>query len=264
MPMRVEVLTAVHAAYERYLPDAWRSLAAQTHTDWRWLVQVDGELDGIPTALSRCGALADPRVSLSANGTREGAAVTRNVALGRSAAPLIQNLDADDELEPTALSTLLTALRDHPDAGFAVGPARDLHASGALREFPIALPDGPIPRGALVDAWITEPDRYRVPVHPAGVMWRRDLLLTVGGWSAAHGMEDTALLMAASALAPGVVVRGPTLRYRRHRAQTSTKVSGFEGGGGEQISLVRSRAALLRAGPPWQGSPLTAGEFAAE
>lgn len=235
---------------------------------------MDGELDGIPTTLSRCGALADPRVSLSANGTRAGAAVTRNVALGRSSAPLIQNLDADDELEPTALRTLLTALRDHPDAGFAVGPARDLHASGALREFPIALPDGPIPRGALVDAWITEPDRYHVPVHPAGVMWRRDLLLTVGGWSAAHGMEDTALLMAASALAPGVVVRGPTLRYRKHRAQTSTKVSGFEGEGGrfrlfaaEWHFCERLPRGRLRLSPPVSsrssdaGRPFPTGEF---
>ncbi|MEV6338622.1 hypothetical protein AB0M12_28365 [Nocardia vinacea] len=41
--MRMEVVTAVHSSYARYLPAAWRSLCAQTHQDWRWLIQVDDE-----------------------------------------------------------------------------------------------------------------------------------------------------------------------------------------------------------------------------
>ncbi|MFE3445941.1 glycosyltransferase family 2 protein [Nocardia sp. NPDC059180] len=248
--MRVEVVTAVHADYARFLPAAWESLRAQTHTAWAWLVQIDGPASAVRTALVGCGAAEDARVRIATNGTREGPAVTRNVALGRTTAPFIQNLDADDELEPGALTALATALDTHPVAGFAVGQARDLLGSGDLVEFPLPFTPGPIARGALVSHWETEPGRYLLPVHPAGVMWRRDLLLAAGGWSALYNMEDTGLLMTASALAPGIVVEEVTLRYRRHRNQRSTQTTNFEGGG-EQISLVRQRAAALLAGPGW-------------
>lgn len=201
-------------------------------------------------ALADCDALGDERIELAANGTREGPAVTRNVALGRASAPLIQNLDADDELEPDALSVLSSALLRTPSAGFAVGITRDLLGSGELVDFPVAFAPGLISRGALVDAWTTDPGDYRVPVHPAGVMYRRDLLLATGGWAAMRGMEDTGLLMAASALAPGVVVDTATLRYRRHRNQISTQKTLFEGRA-NQVLLTRQRAATLLAGPGW-------------
>ncbi|MFC9898087.1 glycosyltransferase [Nocardia sp. NPDC127579] len=230
--MRVEVVTAVHPTYSHFLATAWHSLCAQTHTDWTWLVQIDAEdATSARTALIDCGAAADPRVRLGVNGTREGSAVTRNVALGRSSAEFIQNLDADDELEPTALATLAAALCAHPTAGFAVGTARDLLGSGEFVSVPIAFPPGLVPRGDLVDAWLAAPDG-RLPVHPAGIMWRRDLLLTLGGWAAMRGMEDTALLISAAALAPCVTTATATLRYRRHRNQQSTQRSFFEGGGG--------------------------------
>ncbi|ATL72185.1 glycosyltransferase family 2 protein [Nocardia terpenica] len=252
--MRVEIVTAVHGAYAHFLPAAWKSLLAQTYSDWRWLVQIDGPVRDVTPTLIACGAADDPRVGVAVNGTREGPAVTRNVALGRASAPVIQNLDADDELEPTALETLTAALRAHPGAGFAVGPARDLLYSGELVEFPLPFPAGLVPRGALVDAWITEPGAYRLPVHPAGVMWRRGLLLALGGWAGLRDMEDTALLMSASALAPCAAVDTVTLRYRKHRTQRSAQTSLFEGGG-DQISLIRQRAKALRAGPGWVLDP---------
>ncbi|MGH3721346.1 MAG: hypothetical protein ACRDRI_21345 [Pseudonocardiaceae bacterium] len=54
--MRVDVITAVHAAYAGFLPLAWASLRAQSHRDWTGLVQVDGPGAEVRDALSRCGA----------------------------------------------------------------------------------------------------------------------------------------------------------------------------------------------------------------
>lgn len=244
--MRVEVVTAVHADYSRFLSAAWASLRSQTHTDWLWLVQIDGPARAARTALVECGAAEDPRVRVATNGTREGPAVTRNVALGRARAALIQNLDADDELEPDALAVLATALEQHPSAGFAVGPARDLLGSGDLVDYPVPFAPGPIPRGALVQHWVTDTGTYRLPVHPAGIMWRRELLIAAGGWQALSNMEDTGLLMTASALAPGVVVGQVTLRYRRHRQQRSTQRRIFEGGGGANIARSAAGGYLAR------------------
>lgn len=231
--MRVDVVTAAHAGYARYVASAWTSLRTQTHRDWRWVVQIDGPDPGpVHSVLRSCGAAADGRVSVSAHRTAEGPAVARNLALGRSTASLIQNLDADDELEPTALTQLSRALREHPDAGYAAGRARDLLPGGELRDHPLPLTGGPLARGVLLEHWSTDPGRYRLPIHPAGVMWSRSLLLSLGGWSAMRGMEDTGTLMAASARASGVLIEAPTLRYRKHPMQQSGRASKFDGGGG--------------------------------
>lgn len=248
--MLVDVVTAVHAPYARFLPATWESLQHQTHTNWTWLLQVDGPPDSVLDALASCGALRDSRVRVASNQTSEGPAVTRNVALGRGTAPLVQNVDADDELEPTALAHLSAAFLSHPTAGYAVGHARDLMPQGQLHEHELPLESGTLTRGALLPFWNTQGRRHKVPVHPAGVMWKRALLVELGGWSALHGMEDTGLLMAASALAEGVLLDHATLRYRRHNSQRSTEDSLFAGGGG-QISLVRQRVALLASRDPW-------------
>ncbi|MBH1935327.1 glycosyltransferase [Streptomyces sp. AV19] len=256
--MLVNVVTAVHAPHAVFLPAAWESLRRQSHGDWGWLVQIDGPADAVLRALADCGAARDDRVDVAANGTGEGPAVTRNVALGRAEAELVQNADADDELEPDALALLAGALAGRPRAGFAVGHARDLLPGGALRRRELPLGAGTLPRGALLDAWSTGgEDGYRLPVHPAGVMWRRSLLLALGGWSALHGMEDTGLLMAASATAEGVLVDAPTLRYRKHPGQLSARRDDFAGGG-LQIELVRQRAAVLRTLPGWAGPAVIA------
>lgn len=227
--MRVDVITAVHAGYAHFLPAAWASVLAQRGARWTWLVQADGDGAAVRSALAGCGAAADPRVQLDAHRTREGPAVCRNLALGRGTAPLVQNLDADDELEPDTLAVLRDALLAHPGAGYAVGRARDLLPDGTLRELPLPVVPGLLPRGELARRWLADPGR--VPVHPAGVMWRRNLLVGLGGWSALHGMEDTGVLLAGSATAPGVHVDTPTLRYRRHPGQRSIRPSSFRGGG---------------------------------
>ncbi|WP_327101317.1 hypothetical protein OIE68_22590 [Nocardia vinacea] len=62
-------------------------MCSQTHQDWRWLIQVDDESPAsVLAALGECGAADDPRISLAVNGSHEGTAITRNVALGRAIA----------------------------------------------------------------------------------------------------------------------------------------------------------------------------------
>ncbi|WP_045876223.1 glycosyltransferase [Pseudofrankia sp. DC12] len=250
--MWVDVVTAVHAQYAAYLPAAWDSLRRQRHPHWTWRVQIDGPPAEVLAALAGCGASCDGRVRIAAHGTIEGPAVARNIALGECTAPLVQNLDADDELEPGALAALSGALAAHPTAGYAVGHARDLHPDGSLHTASLAVPAGPLARGALAVAWAAAlPDRALPPVHPAGVMWRRTLLLAVGGWAALRGVEDTAALIAGSALATGILLDVPTLRYRRHDAQLSRHNDKFSGGGSQYL-LIWQRASLLAAGPPWK------------
>jgi glycosyltransferase involved in cell wall biosynthesis len=257
--MRVDVVTAVHAEYARYLPAAYDSLRRQSHPHWTWRVQVDGPSGEVVDALTACRAADDGRVKIAAHGTQEGPGVARNIALGSCTAPLVQNLDADDELEPGALAALSGALAAHPTVGYAVGHALDLHPDGTLHSAPLAVPAGPLARGALAVAWASAlPDRTLPPVHPAGVMWRRNLLLALGGWAALRGVEDTATLIAGSALATGMLLDVPTLRYRRHNAQRSRQNGNFSGGGGSIFAHLAARRPTRRGTP--LGGAITSAE----
>lgn len=249
----VDVVTAVHAPYARFVPSLWKSLCAQTsRTRWNWWVEIDGEPGEVRAALRECGAAADPRVRTGHHGPDVlGPAVTRNLAFHRGTAPYVQTADADDELEPGALALLTAALDAHPGAGYALGQARDLLDGGELREHRLPLAPGVLDRGALPGHWLTSGDHRRLPAHPAGAMYRRPLVAGLGAWQAAEGMEDTALLMSASASAPGVLIAQPTLRYRIHPDQRSARTRDFVGGG-VQISGIRSRVAALMSLPPWR------------
>ncbi|MGP3977255.1 glycosyltransferase family A protein [Streptomyces sp. 8N114] len=248
----VDVVTAVHAAYASFLPNLWKSLREQTHPRWTWWVEIDGAADEVTEVLTGCGAVLDPRVRIGAHGGAAlGPAIVRNLALHRGQAPYVQTADADDELEPEALTRLVAALAEHPGAGFALGQARDLLPDGRLREVPLPLAPGPLERGTLAAHWVTTEDTYLLPAVPAAALYIRDLVTVLGGWQAAAGMEDTALLMAASAATPGVLIPQATLRYRRHAEQRSrhARSSAVEG---PQVRGVRSRVAGLLALPPWE------------
>nr|WP_235949449.1 glycosyltransferase [Candidatus Frankia alpina] len=123
--MRVDVVTAVHAEYAGYLPAAWDSLRRQRHPHWTGRVQIDGPAGEVIDTLAACGAAADGRVRIGAHGTQEGPGVARNIALGECTAPLVQNLDADDELEPDAIEPSAARsprrLRGRPCPRFACG-----------------------------------------------------------------------------------------------------------------------------------------------
>ncbi|MGH3312482.1 MAG: glycosyltransferase [Streptomyces sp.] len=252
---QVDVVTAVHALYARFIPSLWKSLRAQTHSHWRWWIEIDGEPGQVNEALRGCGAAADPRVRVSHHGPDVlGPAITRNLAFHRGTAPFVQTADSDDELEPGALALLTAALGANRDAGYALGQARDLLTGGELRELRLPLAPGVLDRGALPRYWITGGtggQGYRLPAHPAGAMYRRALVAGLGAWQAAEGMEDTALLMSASASSPGVLIADPTLRYRRHPDQRSARMRDFAGGG-VQIRGIRSRVAALMNMPPWR------------
>jgi glycosyltransferase involved in cell wall biosynthesis len=259
--MPIDVVTAVHLPHARFVADTWASVRGQSRRDWTWVVQVDGPPEAVTAALEDCGAARHPQVRVDVNGIPAGPAVTRNVALGRSSAPLVQNLDADDILEPDALATLSSALEADMTLGYAFGRARDLLPDSRLVDHPTPLTEGSVPQGTLAHLWETAPAGHRLPAHPAGVMWRRALLVDLGGWPALETMEDTGLLLAASARSAGHFVDRPILRYRKHPGQSSANPSAFRGGehklrSFDNGSRVDSRGPGRRCRPALRTKPI--------
>lgn len=217
-PHLISVITPTHRPDAPYLRDAYESLVAQDGVDWEWLVQFDGDDWTAPQWL-----LEDARVRLESNGKHLGIAMTRNRALMRSHGDLIQTLDADDALLPEALSVLAAAVRSG-NVAYAVGTVVlliDGKPSAATDPFGRpklpALPFGEIPTGVLSQYWLRHD---RMPFAMNGAMWRRDVVLAYGGWSAIQTSEDVALMLPVSEDYAGVYLDHTTFVYRQHDEST--------------------------------------------
>ncbi len=239
----VSVVTAVHEASVVFLAQAYRSLVEQELPpgwQWEWLVQQDG-------SGTAAGVLPDdPRVTVD-SGRRGGPATTRNLAAGRAQGSLVKVLDADDQLTPGALGRDIAVLAYEPTIGWTTASALDLWPDGSTVGWQHRDPPaGRLARNHVLHSF--QQHDYRLPVHPATLCIRRDLLLALGGWMALPGGEDTGLLLAASVVSDGYFIGAPGLLYRRHAGQ----VTGRAGWTGStewtaRMRFVEARAIALQA-----------------
>jgi Glycosyl transferase family 2 len=238
----ISVITAVHGATVGHLPTAYASLAGQELPPgwtWEWLVQEDGQtglLHGSPVTS------IDLRVRTGA-GPAGGPGVARTLALARATGSLIRVLDADDLLMPGALARDIEALTSS-EHGFITSAALDLLPSGALVSPPVPYPAGPLVRGTVLRYW--RENAYGLPVHPATLCIRRDLLLALGGWMALPASEDTGLLIAANSISDGYHLGEPSLQYRRWPGQTTAQSAHADPTDrANRVRLIEMRAAAL-------------------
>jgi hypothetical protein len=239
----ISVITAVHPATVGHLPDAYASLARQVLPagwEWEWLVQEDGQtgvLHGSPVTGPPAPAA---RVRLG-SGPAGGAGVARTLALARAAGSVIRVLDADDILMPGALARDIAVLASH---AFATSAALDLLPSGSLAAPADPHPEGPLVRGTVLELW--RANSYRLPVHPATLCIRRDLLLALGGWMALPASEDTGLLIAANAVSDGYHLAEPSLQYRRWPGQSTAQEAHSQAiDAATRVRLIELRAQAL-------------------
>lgn len=215
--MLISVLTAVHQSSVVYLPETLASIAEQKlPAGWEleWVLQEDGPPSSVADLVSD-----HEWVRYSANGEQLGIAGTRNLALNRVRGSLIQVLDSDDLLLPSALATLISHF-DDPSIHWALGQADDLLPDGSRKSFPPyeGLPFGRVPAGAVND-WALE-SGGSWPVHCAGLMLRSTSVRIMGGWGGVPTNDDLVMLAAISGAADGYFDESTTWLYRQHETQT--------------------------------------------
>ncbi|MBF6102162.1 glycosyltransferase [Nocardia cyriacigeorgica] len=215
--MLISVLTAVHQPSAAYLPETLASIAAQElPAGWEleWVLQEDGPDSEIAEL-----AAGHDWVRYSANGEKLGIAGTRNLALNRVRGSLVQVLDSDDLLLPTALATLIPHFAD-PSIHWALGQADDLLPDGTRKAFPPydGLPFGRVPAGA-VNTWALDTGGSW-PVHCAGLMLRSTSVRAMGGWGGVPTNDDLVMLAGVSGAADGYFDDTVTWLYRQHETQT--------------------------------------------
>ena len=126
-PVRVSVVIPVHNA-ERFIGQAIRSVLDSDLQDFEIIAIDDGSRDRSAEIVRQ---IADPRYYCCnrASGTP---AHPRNVGVAHARAPYVAFLDADDLLRRAKLSSAVTTLDNHPEAGFAFAEFEHIDGDGRV------------------------------------------------------------------------------------------------------------------------------------
>jgi glycosyltransferase involved in cell wall biosynthesis len=206
-----------------------------------WIVQLDG--DAIAARRQIAERLAGREwITLRANERPAGSAVSRNTALLAARGDFVLCVDDDDLLYRDSIHALEHALHSEPRAFGACGEARvfdgDPAAARAFKSWPAA---GTVAPGTIR----AEFDRTgRIPLHVGACLWRRECLVSVGGFAALPRSIDTAPFLACEAVRPVVYVDEPIYLYRSHSDQM-TRGGAYRQSREEVHSFVSERAELL-------------------
>ena len=180
MAPRISVVTAVFDPERDHLEACLRSVADQEFADWEHVLVDDGSTKPWVAELLAAAAAADPRVHVVRRADNGGIVAAGNDALAAATGEWVALLDHDDELEPTALGSMLAAADDVD----VVYSDHDLLRADGRYSTPSYKPD-------------FSPERLRHQNYITHfLMARRSLVDAVGGFRAGYdGAQDHDLVL---------------------------------------------------------------------
>lgn len=184
-PIRVTVLMPFHRL-DPYLELAVQSILDQSFPDFELLLIADTRLLGQEKSIMAL-AKEDPRVRLLPSLPVGGLAAGLNIGIAQARGEYIARMDSDDISMPNRLAAQVTHMDKYPEIA-VLGSRLTLIDEGGLKirqEYPYYENDQAI-RSVL-------PLRNPMP-HPA-LMFRRTVLIALGGYKYAHSAEDWELLI---------------------------------------------------------------------
>lgn len=174
-----ELVSVVIPCYNKaaFLGEAIESVLHQTYTHFEVIVVDDGSSDD-----SRMVASQYPRVRYLYQ-FNQGPSAARNAGIRASRGNYLVFLDGDDRLLPTALEVDVRALEDHPECAFVSGHVHLIDKDGSY----IRTPE----ESCIASNHYRTLLQYNYIWTPAAVMFRRDIVASLGGYSPdRHGAED--------------------------------------------------------------------------
>lgn len=212
---RISVALSVYNG-ERFLTQAIESVLAQTFGDFEFLILDDGSRDGTPAIIADHAA-RDARIRPIVRENR-GLVASLNQLLAEARAPLVARMDADDLCLPDRLTRQLAHLDAHPEIGVLGTWTEDIDETGGPHR--VIAPDHPLTHEDFLQAV-----ELGLPLlcHPA-VMYRRDVVLSVGGYHGAfRHCEDLDLWLRLAAVTQIANLPERLLRYRHYEEQVSSR-----------------------------------------
>lgn len=201
---------------ERFLVQAIDSILGQTFGDFEFLILDDGSTDGTPDII-RGHAARDPRIRPIIRENR-GLIASLNELLGAAHAPIVARMDADDISLPERFARQVAFLDAHPDYGVVGCWTEDIDEDGG----PYRLTGRDHPQDH--DTFLKHIEHgWPLICHPAA-MFRRDIVLAVGGYHAAfRHCEDYDLWLRLASVTRLASIPERLIRYRHYENQVSSR-----------------------------------------
>ncbi len=241
---RVTVLLPCHQA-DAYLKIAINSILKQSMRDFELLIIMDARLRGQESSIEAF-AQGDGRVRLLSSLVVGSLAASLNLGIHHARGEYIARMDGDDVSLPDRIEVQTRYLDEHPEIAALGGRLEliDEQGSKLKRSYPFYKTDLEI-RSIL-------PLRNPMP-HPA-LMFRRDVLLAVGGYKYAHSAEDWELFLRIARDRKRLLhnLDKVLVQYRRHASQiTRPELAGavfYETGGFLFSEFLRTSSPKYLAG----------------
>jgi glycosyltransferase involved in cell wall biosynthesis len=226
----VSVLLPVHNG-EKYIGAAIESLLSQDFEDFEVVVVDGGSCDRTAEVVRGYG---DRRIVLHQLIDNSGLTVALNTGLLNSKSDLIARLDADDQCAPGRLRLQVEEMARRPNLGVLGGSAWIINSVGdVIGERNTVFGERSVLRTL----------RWRNPLMHSSVMFRRELVRSIGGYRDMRQYEDYDLWLRMAAKGPIDNLNEKLIAYRIHPGQV-TRRRVFDS---EAIRAVRiSRVALSR------------------
>jgi glycosyltransferase involved in cell wall biosynthesis len=203
-----------------FLPQALRSLAAQTFSEWELIAVDDGSTDETPRILSEAAG-ADSRIRVLPN-EGEGLVAGLNCGLAACTAPLIARMDADDIAHPERLAEQVRFLAEYPEVGlvatsFCHFPRQ--HVGMGMQGYERWQNQLLSHDAIMADLFVESPF-----VHPSTMM-RREILEKVGGYRDMGWAEDYDLWLRLAAAGARFARLPRLLFFWRERPERATRTN---------------------------------------
>jgi glycosyltransferase involved in cell wall biosynthesis len=225
-----------------FLQESIESILTQTLNDFEFVILDDASTDGSREVLQQW-SLRDARIRLHESKKQLGLAASSNAVVGKTRAPLVARMDADDIAHPDRLLRQMNVMNEQPDVA-AIG----------------TLCNGIDARGNEVrprDRWRLVRRSNYIPFPHGSVMFRREVFDRVGGYDerAVNG-EDQDLFLKMTL--QGRVVTLPDVLYSyRYHSTNATLNDGKPAVGENQSHNGDALAAFYMLGAMrlWAGHP---------
>ncbi|HKT85351.1 MAG TPA: glycosyltransferase [Novosphingobium sp.] len=201
---------------ERFLAQAIDSILGQTFGDFEFLILDDGSTDATPDIVRR-HASRDSRIRPIVRENR-GLVASLNELLHLARAPLVARMDADDVSRPERFARQVIFLDANPGYGVVGCWTEDIDEDGG--PYKLTCEDHPQDH----DSFLRHIENgWPLICHPA-VIFRRDVVLSVGGYHAAfRHCEDYDLWLRLASVTKLASIPERLIRYRHYENQVSSR-----------------------------------------
>lgn len=201
---------------EAFLDEAIQSILDQSFGDFEFLIVDDGSTDRTPSIIEAHAQL-DSRIRPIIRENR-GLVASLNQLLAEARAPIVARMDADDICLPERFERQMAFLKANPDFGVVGAWTDDIGSDG--RPYHLKGQQHPTNHADFLSA-IEE--NTALLCHPV-VMYRRDTVLSVGGYHAAfRHCEDYDLWLRLANITHIASLPERLIRYRHYEGQVSSR-----------------------------------------